>query len=129
MLLLDTSTLIELEHELADQLIGPIRRFLGAEKRDALACTAVTIGELAAGTLNEQKVRVLVQHLRKVSINEVIAYRAAALERQLSAHGQRLGANDNWIAATALVYSATLVHCDADFVRVPGLKQRHLDVD
>jgi predicted nucleic acid-binding protein len=40
--------------------------------------------------------------------------------------GRRLGENDNWIAATALHYSATLVYADGDFDRVNGLKRAKL---
>ena len=40
--------------------------------------------------------------------------------------GRRLGENDNWIAATALQYSATLVYADGDFDRVNGLKRAKL---
>jgi predicted nucleic acid-binding protein len=40
--------------------------------------------------------------------------------------GQRLGENDNWIAATALHYSATLVYADGDFDRVNGLKRANV---
>ena len=40
--------------------------------------------------------------------------------------GQRLGENDTWIAATALHYSATLIHTDGDFERVAEIKQSQL---
>jgi predicted nucleic acid-binding protein len=128
MLLLDTSVLIEFEGELADQRVGPVRRYLGRAKSSPLACTTVTIGELAAGDDDENAVRFLVRNLRKLGLSETVAFRAGALERQLSARGQRLGENDNWIAATALSYSATLVYCDGDFERVPGLKRHFIDL-
>lgn len=125
MLLLDTSVLIELEHELADKRVGPVRTFLGQHRREAPACSTVTVGELASGA-DEESVRFFLRRLRKIPLSEAIAYRAGALDSVLARQGKRLAENDNWIAATALQYSATLVHIDVDFDRVPGLKHRKL---
>jgi predicted nucleic acid-binding protein len=124
-LLLDTSVLIDLEHELASGRAGAVRTFLGQRSGDKLACTTVTVGELATGG-DEEVVRFFLRRLRKIPLNEAVAYRAGALDRQLAARGARLGENDNWIAATALLYSATLVHVDGDFRRVPGLKRHQI---
>jgi predicted nucleic acid-binding protein len=124
-LLLDTSVLIDLEHELADGEVGAVRTFLGRHLGDTLACTTVTVGELASGG-EEESVRFFLRRLRKIPLSESVAYRAGALDRDLADRGVRLGENDNWIAATALLYSATLVHVDGDFRRVPGLKRHHI---
>src|SRR5438477_6012722 len=48
-LLLDTSTLIDLEQELTELWVGPVRTFLGRNKAQALACATVSVGELASG--------------------------------------------------------------------------------
>ena len=125
MLLLDTSALIGLEHELALRKLGRVRAYLGRHLGADLACSAVTLGELASGE-SETVVRVLLRHLRKLPLSEAIAYRAGKLDSDLRSSGQRLGENDNWIAATALHYSATLVYADGDFDRVPGLKRAKL---
>lgn len=127
MLLLDSTALIELERELAEGEIGPVRAFLGRRKGEDLACSVVTVGELAAGA-QEAEVRVLLRRLRKVPVAEAIAYRAGELDRALRQRGVRLGENDNWIAATALHYSATLVYADGDFDRVDGLKRAKLAI-
>jgi predicted nucleic acid-binding protein len=124
-LLLDTSVLIDLEHELADGRVGPIRTFLGRHRGEDLACTTVTVGELASGS-DEESVRFFLRRLRKIPLTEAIAFRAGSLDRLLMRRGLRLGENDNWIAATALHYAASLVHVDGDFNRVPGLKRRQL---
>jgi len=121
MLLLDTSALIELEGELAASTIGPFRAFLGRHRAEDLACSTVTVGELATGR-DEAAIRVFLRRLRKIPLSEAIAYRAAELDRALRRKGQRLGENDTWIAATSLYYSATLVHADGDFDRVEALK-------
>lgn len=122
MLLLDTSTLIDLEEELAEGRIGPVRHFLGRSRAQPLACATVSVGELASGA-DEESVRFFLRRLRKLPLTEAIAYRGGALDRELARLGRRLGENDNWIAATALHYSATLVYADGDFARVPGLKR------
>jgi predicted nucleic acid-binding protein len=120
-LLLDTSVLIDLEHELFERRVGPVRTFLGRRRSAELACTTVTVGELSSGAL-EESVRFLLRRLRKVPLTEAIAYRAGTLDRDMARVGRRLGENDNWIAATALHLSATLVFADGDFKRVPRLK-------
>jgi predicted nucleic acid-binding protein len=125
MLLLDTSALIGLEREIADRKAGPIQGFLGMHKGEDLACSTVTLGELAAGA-SETSVRVLVRHLKKVPVSEAIAFRAGKLDNSMARMGQRLGENDNWIAATALHYSATLVYVDGDFDRIQGIKRARL---
>lgn len=127
MLLLDTSVLVDLEHELAERRVGPVRTFLGRRRGDDLACTTVSVGELASGT-DEESVRFFLRRLRKIPLTEAVAFRAGAMDRELALRGMRLGENDNWIAATALHYSATLVHIDGDFARVRGLKRHHIDV-
>lgn len=125
MLLLDTSTLIGLERELAERKVGPVRAYLGRRKNEDLACSTVTVGELASGA-SETATRVLLRHLRKIPLSEPLAYRAGELDKQLMQVGSRLGENDNWIAATALYHSATLLYMDGDFDRVPGLKRAML---
>jgi predicted nucleic acid-binding protein len=124
-LLFDTSVLIDLERELFERRVGPVRAFLGRHRSEELACTTVTVGELASGA-DEDAVRFLLKRLRKIPLNEAIAYTAGVLDRSLARAGKRLGENDNWIAATALHLSATLVFVDGDFERVPKLKQRRL---
>lgn len=125
MLLLDTSVLVALETELNVGEIGPVRRYLGGRGGDDLACSTITVGEMAAGS-TELETRVLLRRLRKLPVSEAIAYRAAELDKALRRRGRRLGENDNWIAATALHYSATLAYCDGDFDRVDGLKRAWL---
>jgi predicted nucleic acid-binding protein len=124
-LLLDTSVLVSLEHELAEARVGDVRTFLGRHRSEVFACTTVTVGELAAGA-PATAVRFMLRRLRKLALTEAIAYRAGELDRELAKTGMRLGENDNWIAATALHYAATLVFVDGDFRRVPKLKARWL---
>jgi predicted nucleic acid-binding protein len=83
------------------------------------------VGELASGG-SQAAVQVLLRHLRKLPISEAIAYRAGELDKKQMRKGQRLGENDNWIAATALHYSATLVYTDGDLDRIDGIKRARL---
>jgi len=122
MLLFDTSALIELESELANRTVGAVRNYLGRNLGSDMACSTVSVGELASGS-DETLTQVLLRKLRKISLTEAVAYRAALLDKAQSIKGQRLGENDTWIAATAIHYSATLVHLDRDFLRIAGLKQ------
>jgi predicted nucleic acid-binding protein len=125
MLLLDTSALVGLEREIAERRAGSVQTYLGNHKGEDLACSTITLGELTAGG-SETSVRVLLRHLRKIPVSEAIAFRAGELDKTLSQKGLRLGENDNWIAATALHYSATLVYVDGDFDRIGGLKRAKL---
>ncbi len=81
--------------------VGPVRAYLGSRKDEDLACSAITVGELASGG-SETAVRVLLRRLRKIPVSEAVAYRAAELDKELRLAGNRLGENDNWIAGTAL---------------------------
>lgn len=116
---------MNLEHELSERRVGEVRTFLGAHRSEVFACTTVTVGELAAGA-PETSVRFMLRRLRRIPLTEAIAYRAGQLERELAEAGKRLGENDNWIAATALHLSATLVYADGDFERVPKLKRQRV---
>ena len=100
MLLFDTSVLIDLERELADGRVGPVRAYLGRHGAEDLACSTITVGEMATGK-SELATRVFLRKLRKIPVSEAIAYRAGALDRVQLSCRQRSGENDTWIAATA----------------------------
>ena len=117
-MLLDSSYLIDLEEETTDQKFGPAIAFAHAHRRLAPRISIITLGELAAGASDEVRTRRFLAHYRVVALKPEIAYLAGRLERALSARGQRLGENDNWIAATALYYGEPIVTHDGDFSRV-----------
>jgi predicted nucleic acid-binding protein len=127
MLLLDSSVLIELEREVSGSAVGPVRTYLGQRRGEDLACSTVSVGELASGS-SETIVRVLLRRVLKIPVSEAIGLRAGELDKRLRQKGKRLGENDNWIAATALHYSATLVYIDGDFDRVDGMKRVKLEL-
>jgi len=117
-MLLDSSYLIDLEEELTERKFGPALAFANAHRRAEPRISIITLGELAAGSAEEAGVRKFLTRYRVVSLKPEIAYLAGRLERSLSIKGQRLGENDNWIAATALYYGEPIVTNDHDFARV-----------
>lgn len=116
-MLLDSSYLIDLEEEIGERKFGPAMAFLNAHRRSAPRISVVTMGELAAGTNDELNVRRFLARYRQIPLKPEIAWLAGRLERILSRKGQRLGENDNWIAATALYYGEPIVTNDNDFGR------------
>lgn len=117
-MLLDSSYLIDLEEEIAGRKFGPAIAFAHAHRRLAPRISIITLGELAAGAADEAGTRRFLARYRVITLKPEIGYFAGRLERALSAKGQRLGENDNWIAATALYYGEPIVTNDNDFARV-----------
>jgi hypothetical protein len=117
-LLLDTSFLILYESEVTARRVGPARLFLRSQPVEPAAVSLISVGEFAEGYANPRDVEAFMSQFRIVQLSRAIAYRMAAMQANLP---QRLGENDAWIAATALVYGAKVVGRDAAFVRVPRL--------
>ena len=118
MLLLDTSFLIEFEHELVNRKSGPAKAVLTAHRRQAAVISIITLGEFAEGFTDPKALLEFLAPFRVVQLSRAIAWRTAALQGSLT---RRLGENDAWIAATALSYEATLVARERAFERVPRL--------
>jgi len=70
----------------------------------------ISVGEFAEGYANPRDVEAFMSQFRIVQLSRAIAYRMAAMQ---AIWPQRLGENDAWIAATALVYGAKVVGRDA----------------
>ena len=118
MLLLDTSFLIEFEHELVQRKIGPAHKLLATHRREAAAISIISLGEFAEGFADPRALVEFLAPFRVLALSRAIAWRSAALQSSIS---RRLGENDAWIAATALAYEATLVGREKSFERVPRL--------
>jgi hypothetical protein len=117
-LLLDTSFLILYEREIAADRIGPASSFLRANASEPAGVSLISVGEFAEGYANPRHAEVFLSRFRVLQLSRAIAYRMASMQSELP---NRLGENDAWIAATALVYGAKIVGRDAAFVRVPRL--------
>jgi predicted nucleic acid-binding protein len=119
MMLLDTSFLIALEHEVASRRVGPARQFLARNRAEGFSISIVSVAEFAEGYEDAEGVDLFLRKFRKEPIHVGVAYLNAELQ---SALPRRLGENDAWIAATALYNGRKLVGRDRAFGRVPNLK-------
>jgi tRNA(fMet)-specific endonuclease VapC len=90
-----------------------------------LATTVVSVYELLAGARSERergKVEVLLSALTALPLDDAAARRAAQIDRQLAAEGQRLAPADTLIAGICLARSGILLTRNRrHFERVPGL--------
>jgi predicted nucleic acid-binding protein len=98
---------------------------------DELAVSVITIGELRAGVLAAEDVRVRDQRLATltvaigldpVPIGDSVAEQWARLRVLLRDSGQRMAVNDSWIAATAMAMAVPLVTHDADYLELDDLE-------
>ena len=119
MLLLDTSFLIALEQELAENTEGPARRFIAENRGQGFGVSIISVAEFAEGFENPEEAESFLRKFPKENLHAGVAYLNARMQSSLP---QRLGENDSWIAATALYNRRKLVGQDAAFSRVPGLK-------
>ena len=97
---------------------------------DELAVSIITIGELRAGVLATNDVKIRDQRLATltaamtldpISIDDDVAAQWARLRVLLRDSGQRMPVNDSWIAATAMALNVPIVTQDDDYIRLAEL--------
>jgi predicted nucleic acid-binding protein len=97
---------------------------------DELAVSIVTIGELRAGVLAANDVRVrerrlttltVALELDPVPVDDEVAAQWARLRVILRDMGRRMPVNDSWIAATAMALEVPVVAQDDDYAELDGL--------
>ncbi len=97
---------------------------------DELAVSIITIGELRAGVLATNDVKIRDQRLATltaamtldpVSIDDDVAAQWARLRVLLRDSSQRMPVNDSWIAATAMALDVPIVTQDDDYIRLAEL--------
>lgn len=97
---------------------------------DELAVSIITIGELRAGVLATNDVKIRDQRLTTltaammldpVSVDDDVAAQWARLRVLLRDSGQRMPVNDSWIAATAMALDVPIVTQDDDYIRLVEL--------
>jgi len=97
---------------------------------DELAVSIVTIGELRAGVLVADEVRVRDRRLTTltaaleldpVPVDDDVASHWARLRVLLRETERRMPVNDSWIAATAMALRVPVVVQDDDYVELDGL--------
>jgi len=123
-LILETTFLIDLERELLRGTPGPAQDFLAAHPAEALYTTFTVAGELAAGVPPDGRGRweKFVAPFEVLPCDRDVCWEYGKAFRYLRTNGLLIGANDLWIAATAVAFGKALVtRNENEFRRVPGL--------
>lgn len=123
-LVLETTFLIDLERERSQLVDGPATQFLRQYAEHRLFITHTVAGELAAGVSLSERSRweSFTAPFRILPITEDVDWEYGKAFRYLQRNGLLIGANDLWIAATAVAFDTPLVTRNhTHFGRVPGL--------
>lgn len=123
-LILETTFLVDLEREVAKGKAADAVRFLEKHLADKLYVTFTVVGELACGaSMADRKVwESFVGRFQVLGFSMDVAWEYGRAFRYLAENGLLIGANDLWIAATAIAYDVPLVTRNAKhYKRVPGL--------
>ena len=97
---------------------------------DELAISVITIGELRAGVLAAEDLRIRERRLGTLTsalaldplpVDDSVAEAWARLRLLLRDAGQRMPVNDSWIAATALAHGVPVVTQDDDYIELDEL--------
>jgi tRNA(fMet)-specific endonuclease VapC len=126
-LIVDTTLLIDLEREHTRGRRGRALAFFEAHQDARYYVTFITAGELAAGQslASRDKWEALLAPFYLLPSTPHVAWEYGRAFRHLKQNRQMIGANDLWIAATALAHDMPVVTADtAHFQRVPGLNVR-----
>ena len=119
--LLDTSLLIDLEEEVAEDVAGPATRTLAALRGRRLWLSVVTVAEFLEAAEDATAAARALGGYRLQTIGWSEAQRCAHHQARAA---RRLGENDAWQVALALGGGLTLVGHDRAFEGRPGLDDR-----
>jgi tRNA(fMet)-specific endonuclease VapC len=119
-LCLDTTFLIDLERE--KRRPARATQFLSQRSAATLWIPVIAWGEFLEGEVDAARVVAVRASLNVLPITEEIAAYFARISRALRRQGKLIGANDLWIAATALERSLPLVTANiSEFNRIAHL--------
>ncbi len=118
-MLTDTTFWIDLLGERRRRQPGPASRFIARHRPVRFRVSVITWGELAEGFASVHELALALRGVKLLFLPQQVAWEASRIAREIP--GQRLGENDNWIAATARVWGLRLVTRDTAFGRVPKL--------
>ena len=125
MILADTTFLIDLQRSHRNERHRLAATWLSENAEQEIALPAIVLGEFAEG-FGDPGHPVLAHYQsshRIIDVDERVAMIYSRLSRDLRNRGVAIGANDTWIAATALAHQATLLTRNAEhFERIPGLQ-------
>ena len=123
-LILDTNFVITAEREARRGTPGRADAFLAQRPTETCFITFTVAGELACGqsAAARRDWERLCRPYPVLPWTMEVAWHYGEIYRSLAAKGQLIGANDLWIAATALAHGFDVVTNNQDeFSRVPGL--------
>lgn len=130
-MIIDSSVFITMERRgLSTRVMAMI-----APPREGLAMAAITVSEMLFGAYRDESVErqrrketfldAILEAIPVLSFDLRVARARARLAVDLASGGQKIGANDLLIAATALAWgAAVLTENLREFDRVPGLEVR-----
>ena len=121
----DTTLLIDLQRPVRTSTGLGAREFLQRYARSRFYISAIVFGEFAAGLADERD-PVLVETRRRFAplpLDDQVALVYRVIFRELRASGKLIGANDLWIAATAVRHGFPLVTSNhGEFSRIRQLR-------
>ncbi|TVR53228.1 MAG: type II toxin-antitoxin system VapC family toxin [Puniceicoccaceae bacterium] len=123
-LIFDTTFLIDFQRERSSGK-GRAHRFLKNREGHGAKISAISFGEFAEGFENPNDPILLsvADSYEILPINVAVAKTYARIIRALRLDGNLIGANDLWIAATALLHENPIVTRNVEhFARVPGIQ-------
>ena len=125
MYFLDTNTCIDFLRNLSESVRN---RFLSIPLNE-IKIPVIVKAELLLGAYKNNKTETLERTLQFLELFEVVpftdemSYTYAEIRKELEAKGNKIGANDLFIAAIALNKKAILVtHNTREFIRIDGLQ-------
>jgi tRNA(fMet)-specific endonuclease VapC len=122
--ILDTNVLIRLERELRKGETGPATSFLEKLPQGRICITPTIAGEFCSGISMADRGlwdEALAPY-EMLEITRETGWIYGAVYRDLATRGELIGANDLWIAATAMTHGLPLATGNAsEFERVRGL--------
>ena len=124
-MILDTSFLIDLEREQLRRSPGKATSFLRENAQRALAINFTIAGELASGLPPERQDywKAVIGRFRFIDYSSDVGWSYGRIHQALRRQGKPIGANDLWIAATAVAHRLPVVTKNSEeFRRVEGLE-------
>lgn len=120
----DTTFLIDLQRDQGGERQA-IKDFLELHAEDIFCVSVTALGEFAAGfpDLNHPAFLDVKRQFQLSEYDEAVSLAYATIYQDLKTRGSLIGANDLWIAASAIRYGASLVtRNQEEFERIPGLR-------
>jgi tRNA(fMet)-specific endonuclease VapC len=124
MILMDTTLLIDLQRGARNLSRRAAEQWLEDHPNEELGLPAIVLGEFSEGFAHSDHPILIAYRsgYQIFSIDEVVASVYGSVSRTLRARGEAIGANDTWIAATALSHSCPILTRNVrHFGRIPDL--------